>query len=229
MPEFFCLRQSSESKLDRPGARFAAHSRLSQSVTPSPTTNTAARGKKHLIDRCSREIAGNEPTGGSFRRRQCRFLGRLGTNSPTAKVRMPSTVMTPGAMLVRGHIRIRCCTLWRRRLLVIRLGHRQILRHCNCRQCADNQGAAYKSDIHARLRVLLQIRMPMLSVHSPTRWHAKIVPHRERADTGHCASHCPVQRHANSSMLRQSAEVAITSVVKTTRTPCPGQGQRQVQ
>ena len=123
--------------------------------------------------------AGNEPTGGSFRRRQCRFFGRLGTDSPTAKVRMPSTVMTPGAMLVRGHIRIRCCTLWRRRLLVIRLGHRQILRHCNCRQCADNQGAAYKSDIHARLRV-----------------------------------------------LRQSAKVAIASVVKTTRTPCPGQGQR---
>lgn len=128
-------------------------------------------------------LAGNEPTGGSFRRRQCRFFGRLGTDSPTAKVRMPSTVMTPGAMLVRGHIRIRCCTLWRRRLLVIRLGHRQILRHCNCRQCADNQGAAYKSDIHARLLVLLQIRMPM----------------------------------------------AMTSVVKTTRTPYPGQGQRRVQ
>jgi hypothetical protein len=75
---------------------------------------------------------------------------------PTAKVRMSSTVMTPGAMLVRGHIRIRCCTLWRRRLLVSRLGHRRILRHRNGRQCADNQGAAYKSDIHARLRVLRQ-------------------------------------------------------------------------
>ena len=101
---------------------------------------------------------------------------------PTAIVRMPSTAMTPIAMLVRGHIRIRCCTLWRRRLLVSRLGHRQILRHRNGRQCADNQGAAYKSDIHARLRV-----------------------------------------------LRQSAKVAITSVVKTIRTPCPGSGQLQVQ
>src|SRR6185295_16657090 len=88
--------------------------------------------------------------------RQCRFLGRLGTDSPTAKVRMPSTVMTPGAMLVRGHIRIRCCTLWRRRLLVIRLSHRQILWHCNGRLCAENQGAAYKSDVHARLLVLRQ-------------------------------------------------------------------------
>jgi hypothetical protein len=108
--------------------------------------------------------------GSSFRRRQCRFFGRLGTYSPTAIVRVPSTAMTPMAMLVPGHIRIRCCTLWRRRRLVIRLGHRQILRHCNRRQCADNQGAAYKSDIHPRLRVLLQIRMPMLAFHSSTRW-----------------------------------------------------------
>jgi hypothetical protein len=149
----------------------------------SPTTNRAAGRKNISLTAAAARLAGNEPTGGSFRRRQCRFFGRLGTDSPTAKVRMPSTVMTPGAMLVRGHIRIRCCTFWRRRLLVIRLSHRQILRHCNGRQCADNQGAAYKSDIHPRLRVLLQIRMPM----------------------------------------------AMTSVVKTTRTPYPGQGQRQVQ
>ena len=126
----------------------------------SPTTNRAAGRKNISLTAAAARLAGNEPTGGSFRRRQCRFFGRLGTNSPTAIVRMPSTAMTPIAMLVRGHIRIRCCTLWRRRLLVIRLGHRQILRHCNGRQCADNQGAAYKSDIHARLRVLLQIRMP---------------------------------------------------------------------
>lgn len=102
-------------------------------------------------------LAGNEPAGGSFGRRRCRFFGRVRTNSPAAKVRMPSTVMTPMAMLVRGHIRIRCCALWRRRPLVIRLGQRQILWRGNCRQCADNQGAAYKSDIHARLRVLPQI------------------------------------------------------------------------
>jgi len=160
----------------RPGARFAAHSRLSQSVTPSPTTNTAARGKNISLTAAAARSAGNEPTGGSFGRRRCRFFRRVGTNPPTAIVRMPSTAMTPIAMLVRGHIHIRCCTLWRRRPLVIRLGHRQFLRHCNGRQCADNQGAAYKSDTHARLRVLLQIRMPMLSVHSSTRWPREIVP-----------------------------------------------------
>jgi hypothetical protein len=148
----------------------------------SPTTNRAARRRNISLTAAAPRLAGNEPTG-SFRRRQCRFFGRLGTDSPTAKVRMPSTVMTPGAMLVRGHIRIRCCTLRRRRLLVIRLSHRQILRHCNCRQCADNQAAAYESDIHVRLHVLLQIRQLM----------------------------------------------ATTSVVKMTRTPYPGQGQRQVQ
>ena len=107
---------------------------------------------------------------------------------PTAIVRMPSTAMTPIAMLVRGHIRIRCCTLWRGRLLVSRLGHRQILRRCNCRQCTDNQSAAYKSDIHARLRLLLQIRKPMLSVHSSTRW-PRDRSLRERVDTGPCSYH----------------------------------------
>ena len=146
-------------------------------------TKRAAGRKNISLTAAAARLAGNEPTGGSFRRRQCRFFGRLGTDSPTAKVRMPSTVMTPGAMLVRGHIRIRCCTLWRRRPLVSRLSHRQILRHCNCRQCADNQAAAYESDIHVRLHVLLQIRQLM----------------------------------------------ATTSVVKMTRTPYPGQGQRQVQ
>ena len=135
----------------------------------SPTTNRAARRRNISLTAAAPRLAGNEPTG-SFRRRQCRFFGRLGTYSPTAIVRVPSTAMTPMAMLVPGHIRIRCCTLWRRRRLVIRLGHRQILRHCNCRQCADNQGAAHKSDIHALLRVLLQIRMPMLAFHSSTRW-----------------------------------------------------------
>jgi hypothetical protein len=106
----------------------------------------------------------------------------------TAIVRMRSTAMTPIAMLVRGHISSRCCTLWRRRPLLIRLGHRQILRHCNGRQCADDQGAAYKSDIHARLRVLLRIRMPMLSVHSSTRW-PRDRSLRERVDTGPCSYH----------------------------------------
>jgi hypothetical protein len=141
------------------------------------------KAKSSLGPVCSRKMVCNEPTGGSFGRRRCRFFRRLDTNSPAAIVWMPSTAMTPIAMLARGRIHTRCCTRWRRRPLVIRLGHRQILGHGNCHQCADNQGAAYKSDIHARLRVLPQIRMPM----------------------------------------------AIASVVKMSRTPCPGQGQRQVQ
>jgi len=164
----------------------------------SPTTNRAARRKSISLAAAAARLAGNEPTGGSFRRRQCRFFGRLGADSPTAKVRMPSTVMTPGALFVRGHIRIRCCTLWRRRLLVIRLGHRQILRHCNGRQCADNQGAAYKSDIHARLRALLQIRMPMLSVHSSTRWPREIVLTASASTPAPAIATAPAQRHDNS-------------------------------
>ena len=143
-------------------------------------------------------LAGNEPTGGSSGRRRCRFFRRMGTNSAAAIVRMPSTAMTPVAMLVRGHIHIRCCTLWCRRPWVIRLGHRQILRHCNCRQCADNQGAAYKSNIHARLRLLLQIRMPMLSVHSSTRWAREDRSHCEWTPATAAIRIGPAQRHANS-------------------------------
>jgi hypothetical protein len=203
----FCRRRSSKSRLDGLGVRFPVHSRWA-----------AARS------------AGNESSGGSFRRRQCRFFGRLGTNSPTAKVRMPSTMMTPGAMLVRRHIRIRCCTLLRRRLLVIRLGHRQILRRCNCRQRADNQGAAYKSGIHASLRVLLQIRMPMLSVHSPARWARENRPIASAWTPVTAAiTTARAQLHANSIDASAICRSGDNLVVKMTRTPCPGRGQRQVQ
>ena len=81
--------------------------------------------------------------GGSFGRGRRRLPGRGGTNPSTAIVRMPSAAMTPIAMLARGRIHIRCCALLRSGLAT-RLSHRRILRHCNGRQCADNQGAAYK-------------------------------------------------------------------------------------
>jgi hypothetical protein len=132
------------------------------------------------------------------------------SNSPTAIVRMPSTAMTPVAMLVRGHIHIRGCTLWRRCPLVIRLGHRQILRHSNCRQCADNQDAAYKSDTHARLRLLLHCQC-----YASTRrqiGHAKIVP---TASAWTLATGAITTARPNvtpiPSTLRQSAKVAIAS------------------
>ncbi len=140
-------------------------------------------GEEHLIDCCSRETACNDPTGGSSGRRRCRFPGRLGANSPAAVVRMPSTAMTPIAMLARSRIHIRCGTLSRRRPLVTRLGHRQILRHCNGRQCADDQGAVYKSNTHACLRMLLQIECRCYPSTSSDLLARQIVPRRaSRAD-----------------------------------------------
>jgi hypothetical protein len=147
---------------------------------------------------------------------------------PTAIVRMPSTAMTPMAMLVRGHIRIWCCTLWCRRALLTRLGHRQILRHRNGRQCADNQGAVCKSDTHARLRVLFRSecrRYP--STHPPVGLAKSFLP-RAWTTAPAAITTTPVQRRV-SSIAAATSKVAMTSVVKMIRTPCRGQGQRQVQ
>ena len=174
-------------------------------------------------------LADNEPTGGSFARRRCRFFGRVGTNSPAAIVRMPSTAMTPVAMLVRGHTRIRCCTLWRRRPLVIRLGHRQILRLCNCRQCTDNQSAAYKSDIHARLRCVAPD--PKAGVIRPLidSLASRSLPPRARGHRPLQLSRPPKSNVTPIPLMLRKSSVAITSVVKMIQTPYPVQGQHQAQ
>jgi len=62
--------------------RYGPH--FGSSVTPSPDHEYGRQGKSISLTAAAREIACNDPTGGSSGRRRCRFPGRLGANPPAA-------------------------------------------------------------------------------------------------------------------------------------------------